>query len=123
MITLATAEGRRRLLREASLSRESSARIRAAMALVILFNMIGVFDIISTHANLSLGTGEEANPVVRAAMDAFGPGWIAAKLFLQGVITVMVLWFPHRIVLAIFSCAIAANTLVVINNFKILHGG
>lgn len=123
VFSLVTAKGRSRLSREASQSRSGQGRVRAAIALVILFNMVGVFDIISTHANLVAGTGEEANPVMRAAMDAFGPGWIGAKLFLQGVITVMVLWFPHRFVLSIFSLAIATNTLVVVSNFRILHGG
>ena len=55
----------------------------------------------------------------RAAMDNFGHGWIGAKLFLQAVITVMVLWFPHRVVLAIFTAAILFNAGIVYRNFQI----
>jgi hypothetical protein len=59
---------------------------------------------------------------MRAVMDAHGPGWIGAKLFLQLVISGMVIWFPHRIVLAVFALAITLNGLIVMNNFWIAFG-
>ncbi|MEL7240651.1 MAG: DUF5658 family protein, partial [Planctomycetota bacterium] len=79
-------------------------------------------DIASTQANLIAGSGEEANPVMRAAMAHLGPGWVGAKLFLQLVITGMVLWFPHRIVLTIFLVAVTSNAAIVVNNFLIYAG-
>ncbi|MBY0422828.1 MAG: DUF5658 family protein, partial [Parvularculaceae bacterium] len=70
-----------------------------AVILVVLYNVVGAVDIVSTHHGVGSGVAEEVNPIMRAGMEHLGLGWIAAKLFLQGVITGMVLWFPHRIVL------------------------
>jgi hypothetical protein len=55
-------------------------------------------------------------------MDNYGVAWIAAKLFLQIVISGMVLWFPHRFVLIIFTLAVWTNGFVVLNNFRIALG-
>jgi len=89
---------------------------------LFFYAAVGVLDIFSTQAALTLGVGEEANPVMRAAMDQFGPGWAAAKIALQIIISAMVLWYPHRIVMALFFIAISGNALVVGNNFRILFG-
>jgi hypothetical protein len=108
---------------------EDAARARAgrlnlviAFAAVVVYNFVGVFDIISTIAAIGVGVAEEANPLVRALMDNYGPGGVGAKLFLQVVISGMVLWFPHRIVLLIFAFAVWANGFVVLNNFRIALG-
>ena len=68
---------------------------------------------------LESGAGVEANPVLRAMMEHAGDGWILAKLALQGVISVMVLWFPHWIVLGFFTIATTGNAWIVYNNFAI----
>ena len=94
----------------------------ASIAVVILYNVVGVLDIVSTTAALSAGVGEEANPILRAVMDQAGHGWIAAKLILQLVVSAMVLWFPHRFVLALFTVAVLANAFIVANNFAIAAG-
>jgi hypothetical protein len=93
-----------------------------ALAAVLVYNIVGVLDIVSTIAAIELGRAEEANPLMRAIMDNHGPGWIGAKLFLQLVISGMVLWFPHRIVVAVFTLAITLNGLIVANNFLIAFG-
>lgn len=109
--------------------RDQAAEARAgrlngviALAAVFVYNIVGVFDIVSTIAAIELGRAEEANPLMRALMDAHGPGWIGAKLFLQLVISGMVLWFPHRVVITVFTMAITLNGLIVINNFWIAFG-
>lgn len=113
------AKRRARFAEEASKSRADAFGLKAACAAVVVYNLIGLLDIFSTSAGLAAGLGEEANPVIRAAMDHFGPGWIAAKLALQGLITAMVLWFPHRIVLGLFAVAVAFNAGVVWSNLRI----
>ena len=110
---------RRRLVEQASRSRQDRLAGRIALFAVVVYNIVGLSDIASTLLSIHAGAGEEANPVLRAAMAGLGPGWIAAKLALQGVISFMVLWFPHRIVLAIFIAAITFNTLVVYNNLVV----
>jgi hypothetical protein len=110
---------RRRLIADASRSRRSAAQRAAAIGAVAVYNFVGLLDIFSTMIGLSAGGVEEANPFLRVAMASFGPGWIGAKLFLQAVITVMVLWFPHRIVLAIFIIAVICNAGVVYNNLHV----
>ena len=105
--------------REASQSRADPVARNIAWAAVLLYNAIGLFDIWSTAAGISAGAGEEANPVIKAAMEHFGAGWIGAKLVLQLLISGMVLWFPHRIVVAIFLTAVAFNAGVVWDNLRI----
>lgn len=120
--SIVSAKRRRALAREASESRRDRTNLVVALIAIAVYNVVGVADIISTAAGVAGGTAEEANPVIRAAMDHFGPGWIAAKLLLQGLISAMVLWFPHRIVLAIFIVAIGVNAAIVLNNFRIVYG-
>lgn len=93
-----------------------------ALAAVFVYNIVGVLDIVSTIAAIELGRAQEANPLMRAIMENHGAGWIGAKLFLQLVISGMVLWFPHRIVVGVFSLAITINGLIVANNFLIAFG-
>ncbi|MBI1366173.1 MAG: hypothetical protein GC153_09500 [Alphaproteobacteria bacterium] len=117
--SIISAKRRRRLIDEAHHSRKNRLAGLIAAIAVVIYNIVGVADIVSTILSVHSGAGEEVNPVLRAAMANLGLGWIIAKLALQGVISFMVLWFPHRIVLAIFIAAIAVNAWVVYNNFLI----
>lgn len=110
---------RRRLAEDAAEARSSRLGFKAALGLVIVYNFIGVSDIASTAAAIHFGFGEEANPLLRFTMDHAGAGWVAAKLALQGVISAMVLWFPHWIVLGFFTLAMLGNAWIVYNNFLI----
>ena len=123
MATFFLSQSRRAALTEdAAIARANRTNALIAFAAVIIYNFVGLFDIISTIAAIELGVAEEANPLMRAVMDNYGIAWIAAKLFLQIVISAMVLWFPHRIVLFIFVFAVWTNGLIVLNNFRIALG-
>ena len=105
---------------------EAARRARAvpanriiALVIVLLYNAAGFADIYSTVEALGLGASE-ANPVVRTAMDALARYWVAPKLATQALVTAMVLWFPHRLVMAVFSVAVAATMVVVLNNLRIV---
>jgi len=113
---------RQRLIEDASESRSHDGRRAVAIAAVVTYNIIGVLDIISTSIGIGSGIAEEANPVLAQMMENLGSGWIGAKLFLQAVISVMVLWFPHRLVLGMFVVAIIFNVFIVLNNFRIILG-
>lgn len=110
------------LASDAAAARAGRRNIAIAFAAVVVYNFVGVFDIVSTIAAIGLGVAEEANPLMRAIMDNYGVAWIAAKLFLQIVISGMVLWFPHRLVLIIFIFAVWTNGFIVLNNFRIAFG-
>ncbi|MEM8772073.1 MAG: DUF5658 family protein [Pseudomonadota bacterium] len=114
-----SAHRRRRLVADAARSRAFWARRLAAALAVVIYNVVGVADIYSTVLALEIGAGEEANPFVRAMMDHAGDGWVIGKLALQGVISIMVLWFPHWIVIGFFSVATLGNMWVVYNNLAI----
>ncbi len=114
---------RQSLADQATAARASRVNAVVALAAVFVYNIVGMLDIFSTIAAIELGRAQEANPLMRAVMDAHGPGWIGAKLFLQLVISGMVIWFPHRIVLTVFTLAITLNGLIVMNNFWIAFGG
>ncbi len=91
----------------------------ASAVLAVVYNLVGALDIISTVAGLQAQLGEEANPFVRLLMDNLANGWILAKLGLQLLVTVMILWFPHRLVLMIFTVPVAVTAMVVWNNLQI----
>ncbi|WP_395072450.1 DUF5658 family protein [Hyphococcus sp.] len=119
MLTLTSSKRRQQLGEDARRSRASVWQTRIAWALVVIYNFVGVADIISTVIALESGAGVEANPLLNALMVHAGEGWILAKLGLQGLISFMVLWFPHWIVLFFFTVATAGNILIVANNFAI----
>ncbi len=119
LFSLASSKRRRRLSEEAERSRASAWRRWSAIVLVIIYNIVGIADILSTVIALGSGAGVEANPVVYAMMVHAGDGWILGKLALQGLISFMVLWFPHWIVLGFFTLATAGNAGIVWNNFVI----
>lgn len=116
---LTSSKRRKKLTEDAESARASALNMASAIALVVLYNIIGVLDIVSTVIAIESGAGEEGNPLILALMNHIGDYWMLTKLALQGVISVMVLWFPHWIVLGFFSFAIAGNALVVYNNFVI----
>lgn len=123
MVWFVFSKRRRSMLAEdAAVARAGHRNVAIAYAAVVAYNFIGLFDIISTIAAIGLGVAEEANPVMSAIMHHYGAGWIAAKMLLQLLISAMVLWFPHRIVLTIFIFAIWMNGFVVLNNFRIALG-
>ena len=121
MLDLSVAAGKRRksLVSEAARSRASMLRWRVALYSVVIYNLVGLADVVSTTIALSSGAGYEANPFIRTLMEEIGNGWIAAKFALQLVITAMVLYFPHWIVLGFFITATVWNGIVVHNNFVI----
>ncbi|GJL95506.1 MAG: hypothetical protein DHS20C05_19110 [Hyphococcus sp.] len=110
---------RGRLRDDAARSRASIWGSRTALALIIIYNLVGLADIYSTTMAIESGAGTEANPVVRLAMEHAGDAWIVGKLALQLVISIMVLWFPHWFVLTMFGVATTGNAWIVYNNFLI----
>ena len=91
----------------------------ASAIIAVVYNILGGLDIVSTVAGLQTQMGVEANPFIRLLMDNFANGWIPLKLLLQLLVTVMILWFPHRLVLAIFSVSMVMTGWVVWNNLQI----
>lgn len=117
--SLASAKRRKRLSEDAAHARASAIRRSAAWIAVIVYNFIGIADITSTAVAIDAGAGAEANPFLSLLMEHAGDGWVFAKLALQGVISFMVLWFPHWIVVSFFSLATLGNAWIVYNNFLI----
>ncbi len=117
--SLANAKRRKQLGEDAQKSRSSILGRRAAIVVVVIYNLVGIADIFSTNFAISSGAGYEANPLIRTLMENAGAGWVLAKLALQGAISFMVLWFPHWIVVSFFAVATVGNAMVVYNNFLI----
>ncbi len=91
----------------------------AALVIVLVYNAAGFADVFSTVHGLSMGA-YEANPLVRAFMEVLTHYWVLPKLGSQLLVSAMVLWFPHRVVLAIFSVAVAATAAVVFSNLAVI---
>ncbi|MBB4658595.1 DUF5658 family protein [Parvularcula dongshanensis] len=99
-------------------ARSVPANRLAALFIVVLYNAIGFADVASTLHGLSAGA-VEANPIVAAAMESLAHYWVAPKLACQLLVTAMIVWFPHRFVLTIFSIAVAATGIAVVNNMLV----
>lgn len=121
MFSFLSATRRERLVAHAERERAKWINRQMALVLVLIYNMVGFADILSTQIAIGNQLAYEANPLMRAAMDElqWERAWVAIKLTLQFCVTAMVLWFPHRIVMALFGFVVVVNGAVVINNFHI----
>ena len=116
---LSSSKRRRKLTEDAESARASTRNMAAAWGLVVVYNLVGLLDIASTIIAIESGAGREANPIILAMMENIGGYWVVPKLALQGVVSVMVLWFPHWIVLGFFFLSMIGKSAVVYNNFAI----
>ena len=105
---------------------EQAARARAvpmnrliALVIVVFYNAVGLADVASTVQAINLGA-VEVNPMMRSVMEAIHHYWIAPKLAGHLLVSAMILWFPHRFVLALFAAAALTNFAVVLNNYQIV---
>ena len=119
VLSLVSSKRRQKLGQDARRSRASIWARRSAWALIVVYNVVGLADIASTVIAIDRGAGTEAHSFINILMTHAGEGWILAKLALQGLISFMVLWFPHWIVLGFFAVATAGNAWIVANNFAI----
>ncbi len=108
-----------RIAEFAKVARSQRSLFIASAIIAVVYNVLGALDIVSTVAGLQAQMGAEANPFIRLLMENLTSGWIPAKLILQLLVTAMILWFPHRLVLAIFSVSMLMTALVVWNNLNI----
>lgn len=116
---LSSSKRRRKLNEDAESARAATANMVAAWILVAVYNLVGFLDVASTIIAIDSGLGREANPLILAMMENIGGYWVLPKLALQAVVSAMVLWFPHWIVLGFFSLAMIGKSAVVYNNFAI----
>lgn len=108
-----------RISHHARQARDRRGLFLASAIFALTYNILGGLDIVSTVVGLQAKLGAEANPFIRLLMDNFSSGWIPLKLFLQILVTVMILWFPHKLVLGIFSVSMCLTGWVVWNNLQI----
>ena len=108
----------RNVVKWARIARADKRMFRAALLLVLIYSLITLADISSTIIALNGGSAYEVNPLMRGLM-GYGSAWIAVKLLLQGFVSFMILWFPHRLVLTIFFPVMAFNGAIVLNNWGI----
>lgn len=103
----------------AARARSVPANRLTALLIVLLYNAAGFADVATTAQAMGMGA-HEANPIVRGFMDLLAAYWVVPKLGSQLLVTAMILWFPHRFVLAVFSLAVAATCAVVWNNVQVI---
>jgi len=121
MLFLLSSKRRARLVELAAEERKKTIHRRLAITLILIYNMIGFADILSTEYAIATGYGFEANPLMRAAMDniAWKQGWVALKLALQYGASAMVLWYPNKIVVSLVGFVVVTNGWIVLNNLAI----
>lgn len=109
----------RRIAGEARKARAKRPLMIAAIVIAALYNIVGILDVISTLAGMRAAGAVEANPLIRMFMDTLDNGWVVAKLSLQLIVSAMIVWFPHRVVLGMFGAAVALTGWAVFNNLQI----
>lgn len=110
----------KRIAHHARDARNDRSLFIASAIIAILYNVIGALDVMSTLAGLQMQAGTEANPFLRVLMESLDNGWVMAKLALQLIASAMILWFPHRLVLGMFSVAVLLTAITVWNNFHVI---
>jgi len=103
-----------------------AARCRASrrlMATAWLFGalvmLVGFFDAVSTNLGLATGLVEEANVVMAWLQQSVGEYWLLPKMLMHAAVAAMILWYPHRLVLASVTPVIGINTFVIYNNLAL----
>ena len=118
-LTLETANCRRNLVRYAHLARADDKLFWSAFAIIVVYNIVGLLDILSTGLALAVNeNAQESNPFLSYLMESGDMTWIIIKLLLQALVSFMLIWFPHKTVLLMFVPVVIINALVVLNNIK-----
>lgn len=92
----------------------------ASAVIAILYNVIGAVDVMTTIAGIQGQVATESNPFLRLLMNTVNNGWVLTKLGLQLLVSAMILWFPHRMVLGMFTVAMILTGVTVWNNLQII---
>ncbi len=103
----------------AEIARRDKSMVRTALALALIYNMIGCLDMITTLYGIRMTVAEEANPMMNFVMQHYNEAWIPMKFALQLLATAMLIWFPQRFVIAVFSVSVSIQGLIVLNNMFI----
>ena len=118
-VTLESANRRRNLVRYAHLARADNKLFWSAFAIIVVYNIVGMMDILSTGLALAVNVNaQEGNPFLSYLMESGDTTWIITKLLLQALVSFMIIWFPHKTVLMMFVPVVIINALVVLNNIN-----
>lgn len=118
-MNFATAVSERHILKWASKARAEPPLMWSAIAISLVYLFVGLMDILSTGFALGLGA-VEVNPLMAWLQTFEGSAWIQARLFAQTLISAMILFYPHKIVLMIVGTMVAVNAFVVWNNWHVV---
>lgn len=108
-----------KLVKDAALSRQDPRFMWLGIVTGMLIIMVGVFDVISSNAVLSAGSGFEVNPLHRWTQANMGAWWFIPKMMIHAVVAAMVVWFPNRAVLAMVIPIILLTSVIVLHNFQL----
>ncbi|MCP5368974.1 MAG: hypothetical protein H6906_15835 [Hyphomicrobiales bacterium] len=84
-----------------------------------LIMIVGYLDALSTNMGLATGLVEEANALMAWMQSVAGDYWLWPKMVMHAGVAAMVVWFPHRLVLAVVTPVVGANALVIYTNLAL----
>ena len=89
--------------------------MKAAHVLAFALILVGVFDVVST--NMALAAGNiEANPLISAIQDVFGPWWAAPKMLVHVLFAWFIIWLPSQRMITIGSGVVVCFVAIAANN-------
>ncbi len=121
MLSLLSLKRRRQLTQMALKERSHPFNQSIAVVLVVIYNIAGFTDVLSTEYAIKSGAAYEYNPLMRSAMESlsWSEAWVMIKLLLQFTVSAMIVWFPSRTVMSIFAVAVTTICFVVTRNLMI----
>lgn len=97
----------------------NSPRLRyASYVMAATLVLLSILDIISTNMGLSAGA-VEANRIMRWVQYQLGDWWFIVRLVAQMIPALMIIWYPHRLVLLVVAPVIPLVAFVVFNNLRL----
>jgi len=106
-------------VRHAARCRASQGLAATAWLLAGLIMVIGYLDAVSTDLGLGTGLAQEANALMAWVQAVAGHYWLWPKMALHAGVAAMVIWYPHRLVLAAVTPVVAVNAVVIYTNLAV----
>ncbi|TQV80403.1 DUF5658 family protein [Denitrobaculum tricleocarpae] len=103
----------------AAKNRNSPRLMAASYFIATCLITLAVLDIVTTNLGLAVGA-YEANRIIRWFQSTMGDWWFLPRLIGQLIPAMMIVWYPHRLVLLVISPVVPILGFYVWNNARIV---
>lgn len=98
--------------------RSDAALRMTALLLALMIVVVGVLDVVSTHAFLAAGQ-QEANALIAALMVQMGGWWFVPKIAVHILVALFVLWLPSQRLIQGARVCVIVYALIITSNMHL----